>query len=88
MNEKQIETQVREVVAATLGVRVDEVAANASYDALELDSLDRVDVLLQVEEHFGIRASGVEEELRIKSVGGLIEFAKQKLGEKTVIPTT
>jgi len=74
MDEAQIFDQVKKVVVDQLGVADTEVTKDASYvDDLGADSLDTVELVMALEESFGIEIPDEEAE-KIKSVGDTINY--------------
>ena len=79
-DEKSVEERVKDVIVAQLGVDPSEVKPEASYiDDLGADSLDTVELVMALEEEFGMEIPDEEAE-KIKSVGETIEHVKSKLG--------
>ncbi|MCE5299648.1 MAG: acyl carrier protein [Spirochaetia bacterium] len=80
MADKTVEERVKDVVVAQLGVDPSEVKPEASFiDDLGADSLDTVELVMALEEEFGLEIADEDAE-KIKSVGETIEFVKSKIG--------
>ncbi|MFP4466514.1 MAG: acyl carrier protein [Candidatus Goldiibacteriota bacterium] len=80
MSEKSLEERVKDVVVAQLGVDAAEVKPEASFiDDLGADSLDTVELVMALEEEFGLEIPDEEAE-KIKTVGETTEHIKSKLG--------
>ena len=62
--------KVQEMLAERLGIPVEEITAESEFSALGLDSLDFAEMLMSVEEEFGV---SVEADASIKTVGALVE---------------
>lgn len=62
--------KVQEMLAEKLGVPAEEITAESEFSALGLDSLDFAEMLMNVEEEFGV---SVEADAAIKTVGSLVE---------------
>ncbi|HRU39097.1 MAG TPA: acyl carrier protein [Candidatus Goldiibacteriota bacterium] len=78
--EKTIEERVKDVIVAQLGVDPSEVKPEASFvDDLGADSLDTVELVMALEEEFGLEIPDEDAE-KIKTVGETIEHIKSKLG--------
>jgi acyl carrier protein len=78
--EKTIEERVKDVIVAQLGVDPSEVKPEASFvDDLGADSLDTVELVMALEEEFGLEIPDEDAE-KIKTVGETIEHVKSKLG--------
>ncbi len=77
--EKTVEERVKDVIVAQLGVDPSEVKPEASFvDDLGADSLDTVELVMALEEEFGIEIPDEEAE-KIKTVGEATEHIKAKL---------
>lgn len=69
-----VEKRVREIVAEQLERDVNEVTNSASFiDDLGADSLDIVELVMKMEEEFGIEIPDEEAE-KIKTVNDVIQF--------------
>jgi len=78
--EKSVEERVKDVIVAQLGVDPSEVKPEASFvDDLGADSLDTVELVMALEEEFGLEIPDEDAE-KIKTVGETIEHVKSKLG--------
>ena len=69
-----VETKVKEIICQQLEVSVDKVRPEASFvDDLKADSLAVVELVLALEEHFGIEIPDEDTE-QIKTVGDAISY--------------
>ena len=78
MSENTME-RLRKLVANELGVDEDRIVAEASFiDDLEADSLDLVELIMSLEEEFGIEISDEEAE-KLTTVGDAEAFIRSRL---------
>ena len=74
MDEQKIFEEVKKVVVEQLGVNESEVTKEASFvDDLGADSLDTVELVMALEEAFGLEIPDEEAE-KIKSVGDTVTY--------------
>jgi acyl carrier protein len=79
---EDIAAKVKAIIAESLGVDINEVTENASFvNDLGADSLDNVELVMTLEEQFGIEIPDEDAE-KIQTVGQAIEYIKSKLGNK------
>ena len=69
--------RVASLLSERLGVPADDITAEATFDELDLDSLDLVEFALGAEEEFGVRISDDEAE-GLKSVGDAVALLETK----------
>ena len=73
----ELETKIAEIIAEQLGVEVSEVTPEASFvDDLGADSLDTVELVMALEEEFGIEIPDEEAE-KIATVNDAIIYIKE-----------
>ena len=69
-----IEDRVKKIVAEQLGVKEEEVKAEASFvDDLGADSLDQVELVMALEEEFG-KDIPEEEAEKLQTVGSVVAY--------------
>jgi len=74
--------KVKSIVAEQLGVKQEEVTSEASFiDDLGADSLDTVELVMALEEEFGIEIPDEDAE-KITNVGDVIKYIEEKAGNK------
>ena len=72
--------RLKKIVVEQLGVDEAEVKPEASFvEDLNADSLDLVELIMSLEEEFGMETSDEDAE-KIKTVGDAMEFIEEKLG--------
>jgi acyl carrier protein len=78
MAEKSIEQRVKDIIVEQLGVNADQVTADAKFiEDLGADSLDTVELVMALEEEFGIEVPDEEAE-KLQSVGDVIKYIEEK----------
>ncbi len=74
MAKEEIFEKLKELVVDQLGVEEDEVTLEANIqDDLGADSLDIVDLVMSVEEEFGVKIADEELE-NMKTVGDMVDY--------------
>lgn len=68
-----IETRIKNIVAAYLDVAQADVKPEASFDDLGADSLDEIEIVMAVEDEFGIAISD-DDANKIKTVQQAIDY--------------
>ncbi len=77
-----IQDKITEIIVEQLGVKPEEVTAEASFvDDLGADSLDTVELVMALEEEFGIEIPDEDAE-KIQTVGDAIKYIEEKSGSK------
>jgi acyl carrier protein len=77
MSEATIEEKVKQIIVDELGVDESEVTPNARFiDDLGADSLDTVELVMRLEEEFGIEIPDESAE-KIQSVRDALEYIEQ-----------
>ena len=77
-----IEEKVKDIIAEQLGVKKEEIKAESSFiDDLGADSLDTVEVVMALEEEFGIEIPDEDAE-KITTVGEAVKYIEDKLQKK------
>ena len=77
-----INDRVRAIIAEQLGVKLEEVTDSASFiEDLGADSLDTVELVMALEEEFGIEIPDEDAE-KMATVGDAIKYIEQKAAAK------
>ena len=79
---EDISAKIKNIIAESLGVDINEVTENASFvNDLGADSLDTVELVMALEEQFGIEIPDEDAE-KMQTVGQAIEYIKNKVAQK------
>lgn len=79
LDAKQLEEKVIKIVAEKLNIEEKNITlASRFQEDLGADSLDIVELLMEIEEEFGVNISDEESE-RLKTVGDAMKFISAKL---------
>ncbi len=77
-----VQDKVKSIIAEQLGVKVEEVVPEASFvDDLGADSLDTVELVMALEEEFGVEIPDEDAE-KITTVGDAIKYIEEKSPNK------
>ena len=78
MAEKSIEQRVKDIIVEQLGVKPDQVTPEAKFiEDLGADSLDTVELVMALEEEFGIEVPDEDAE-KMTTVGEAIRYVEDK----------
>jgi acyl carrier protein len=78
----KIEEKVKKIIAEQLQVEESEVVAEASFvKDLRADSLDTVELIMALEEHFEIEIRD-EDAQKMQTVGDAIKYVSEKVAEE------
>jgi acyl carrier protein len=79
MSKDEILAKVREILVEQLGVEANDVTLEASFqDDLNADSLDLVELIMELEDQFGIKISD-EEAQTLTTVGAAVDFIADRI---------
>ena len=79
---ESVSDRVRAIIAEQLGVKLEEVTDTASFiEDLGADSLDTVELVMALEEEFGIEIPDEDAE-KMVTVGDAIRYIEQKAAAK------
>ncbi|MCM8792259.1 MAG: acyl carrier protein [Candidatus Omnitrophica bacterium] len=74
--------KVKSIISEQLGVKLEEVTESASFvNDLGADSLDTVELVMALEEEFGIEIADEDAE-KITTVGEAIRYIEEKIANK------
>ena len=75
--------KVKSIIAEQLGVKIEEVTETASFiDDLGADSLDTVELVMALEEEFGIEIPDEDAE-KMRSVGEAVRYVEEKAAKSS-----
>jgi acyl carrier protein len=78
----EVMEKVKSIIAEQLGVKKEEVKETSSFiDDLGADSLDTVELVMALEEEFGIEISDEDAE-KMRTVGDAIKYIEEKAKAK------
>ncbi|MEA4955106.1 MAG: acyl carrier protein [Pseudoflavonifractor sp.] len=73
--------KVAKLLAEQFGMEADEITEDTSFEDLGADSVDIVELSMALEEEFDIEEMGEEDLSKILTVGDLVNYLRNKLGE-------
>lgn len=77
-----VQERITEIIVEQLGVKPEEVTPEASFvDDLGADSLDTVELVMALEEEFGVEIPDEDAE-KIQTVGDAIKYVEEKSKQK------
>jgi len=77
MSDKPIDQRVKDIVVEQLGVKPEQVTPQAKFiEDLGADSLDTVELVMALEEEFGIEVPDDQAE-KLQSVGDVIKYVEE-----------
>ncbi len=78
MSEKSLEERVKEIIVEQLGVNAEQVTMEAKFiEDLGADSLDTVELVMALEEAFGVNVPDEDAE-KLQSVGDVVRYIEDK----------
>jgi acyl carrier protein len=77
-----IEDDVRRIIATEMDMDPSRITRESTLKALEIPSLDAIEIIFKLEEHFDVTLPDRDPNFDTDSVGGLIEAVEQALAAK------
>lgn len=74
----EIFEKIRSIIVDQLGVDEDEVSMDTSFEELNADSLDVVELIMALEEEFGLEIPDEDAE-KLTNVGVAVHYVKEKV---------
>ena len=68
--------KIKIIMAEQLGVNENDITMDTSFDELGVDSLDLFQIIIEIEEEFGIQ---IEDAESIKTVGEAVRFVEARV---------
>ena len=79
----EVAQKVKSIIAEQLGVKIEEVTESASFvDDLGADSLDTVELVMALEEEFGIEIPDEDAE-KMTNVGEAVRYIEEKAAKSS-----
>lgn len=72
--------KIREIISDKLGVDIEDISMNTSFEDLGADSLDIVELIMAIEEEYDIQVSDEEAE-KAKTVGDVVNYINTLVNE-------
>ncbi|MDN5346606.1 MAG: acyl carrier protein [Clostridia bacterium] len=69
--------KVKEIVAEQLGVEVDDLTSETSFEDLNADSLDIVELIMALEEEFDLEIPDEDAE-KLTTIGAAVEYIRER----------
>ncbi len=70
--------QIIEIMESEMDRKFDNIDENTTFEELQLDSLDMVEIIMDIEEKFDIEISDEDGE-NIKSIGDAVKYVQDKM---------
>ena len=84
----EIQARVIKIVGTISGIPTDEIEPEATFEELDLDSLSRIEVLVELEREFEIATPDDEDDealvSRIHSIAGAAQLVEQNLAAQSI----
>ena len=72
--------RIRTYLSEQLDIPVEEMARDTTFESLHLDSLDMVEMIMDMEEELGVDFE-MEGEMKLETIGELADFIDDKMAE-------
>lgn len=84
MSQHELLTSVKQTIAKVSGIKLDQIADDASFDDLELDSLSRVEIVVEMERKFKLELPEGESDedlvAQMKSIPDVVNLLMKHVG--------
>lgn len=68
--------KIKRIMAEQLGINEEDITIDASFKELDIDSLDLFQIIIEIEEEFGVQ---IEDAESIKTVEEAVNFVEKKM---------
>lgn len=68
--------KVKEIMVENLSLEADDITLESTFESLEIDSLDTFQLVIEIEEQFGI---SVESPENMKSIKDVVDYIESKV---------
>ena len=72
--------RIRTYLSEQLDIPVEEMSRDTTFDSLHLDSLDMVEMIMDMEEELGVDFE-MDGEMKLETIGELADFIDDKMAE-------
>lgn len=69
------------LLSEQFGLEIEDITEDTGFEELGADSVDLVELSMNLEEEFGIEEMGEEDIASIHNVGDMVNYLQKKLGE-------
>ncbi len=77
---KKMYDRIRTYLSQQLDIPAEEIRCDTTFESLHLDSLDMMEMIMDMEEELGVDFE-MEGEMKLETVGDLADFIEDKLAE-------
>mgnify|MGYP002903162560 FL=1 len=77
---KKMYDRIRTYLSQQLDIPAEEIRRDTTFESLHLDSLDMMEMIMDMEEELGVDFE-MEGEMKLETVGDLADFIEDKLAE-------
>ena len=74
MNEVSVESRVREIVAKNVDIDAREIDRSADLQALDIESLDLIEIIFEIEETFDINIDQDDKSANLTTIGEMLDW--------------
>ncbi len=82
---KEVAEAIKQILSGKAIKLHQDIADEATFDDLGIDSLDKIEIIMEMEERFMVRIPD-EHESKIYSVISAVDYIEQRLDDKNFVP--